>query len=426
MKEPLSYSIYEELSFRGKSKPKWCLAHSYDGGIGYQVFTTQPRGVYNYWYKSRTNELEMAEYLCVSTFKKCKGGRTRENVEYVTCLFVDLDGPTTTEAILKKIVDIGLSYCTIVRTSPGRFQLKWMLRVPVLADVKNELAMWKKVQSLLHEYFKELGSDGCVIHDIVRLLRNPLAEGRKNKKYADEPEVQLLTDTSPTSMRNIYDCFARAGLVKTNRRDKRNWVNRHERVWQVIDYLKRNPVSEMHQSTLADEIGIPVRTLKRILQWMREKNMIHTEVVGTGKHRKTRLVSLMNSNGFRHSKVKVHKDNILDVVNNPNINNNTKEESTEFKEENSRCRDVIKQFLNSFYPLNRNIRLFTAVCTLREIYDDLTVDDALSELNIGIRMYEARDFNRAEILKTIKSALCPKYSGFRFSTQYLEAGGYTV
>jgi hypothetical protein len=149
--------------------------------------------------------------------------------------------------------------------------------------------------------------------------------------------------------------------------------------------------------------------------------MLEIETVSVEKTRYTRFRLLIGTNGFRS---KVHKEKeFLNTTPARRIPLTTPEEH-----ETSLfwCREVISQFNRVRCPKNRNIRTFTAAVAMREVRKGITVEEVLWELQNGICMYECDGFSSREIEKTITSALKPKYHGFRFPKEYLEAGGYIV
>jgi hypothetical protein len=106
-------------------------------------------------------------------------GRTKDNVAHVKRLYVDADkdGAQTVENILKsgKVPQP----TAVLESSPGKFQLIWNT-----IELTREIA-----EPLLRALAQEFHTDPAVA-DTARVLRIP---GFRNLKYADTPEVKLVT-----------------------------------------------------------------------------------------------------------------------------------------------------------------------------------------------------------------------------------------
>lgn len=415
--------LYPGQRFGRKYKPRYCFA----GTDMVAKVTMNPDRRWSYWDKSFKRIMYLEDYLCVSTLKKCNGGRKRENIAFTMCCYLDLDGlegGLPVQHIIWRCEQLGIPYPVTVQTSQVRFQLKWYLEGAVNADSTSQVRMWERVQSGLHEAFKDLGSDKCLIHDRTRLLRNEFALKSVNNKHGKPFGVNTIYwGDGLTSLKHIYYLLAKAGYIRKPRpkRDKSGWKSMQSRVMRIFAYFKKYPSIECTQQFLANVLGIPLRSLEKVLAWMDSRGILKSQLVGKGhsRHKIYRLITLQPTKIF-----KPHKERSKDFTREgePERCSGGVQDSPKGREQR-----VINQFNHtSFERGERNWALFIASIALGALsYWQITHQEALDRLSVGIRLNLSNDFGMEEIVKTIRSALRYR-DGFMFRTQTLLEAGYVV
>ena len=127
-------------------------------------------------------------------------GRTKENVVAVRTLFIDVDknGPDCKDKILSS-KDVPKP-SAIWESSPDKFQFAWSVEDMPKPDA----------EVLLKALSSEFGGDKAAA-EVARVLRVP---GFKNQKYADAPEVRLISITGKTYNRSEFNISVKADSPK--------------------------------------------------------------------------------------------------------------------------------------------------------------------------------------------------------------------
>lgn len=423
--------LYPGQKFKKGYEPRYCFAGRDKFYEFRHIITKSPRRCWSHGDNTHQQVMYTQEFLGVSTLRKCdyNMGRTRENVAFTMCCFLDLDTPKggmlTKEDIWRRCKVLDIKYPLMIETSPGRFHLKWYLEVAVNADSESQVNVWERVQSGLHRAFEGFDSDGILIHDRTRLLRNEFSLKAVNTKHGEPFEVNTVDRGDGwNSLSVLYLKLAKAGYTHKPKpkRDKSGWRPMQVRVMEVLTVMKKHPLLEGTQSDIASMLGIPLRSLEKVLAWMDEKGILGSRVIGKGKnrHKSYRLKTVPPTNIFKPHKVKI-KDSLTWGAEPEEHSEREGGDST------GRLERVIHQYNNtSFDSGHRNFALFIASIALRAVtHGQITSQQAWDRLKTGIGLNIAHDFDVAEIRKTIASAL--RYSeGFRFSPRTLSLVGYEV
>lgn len=228
-----------------------------------------------------------ADWISVSTFKDRKAGRTSENISHVLCAFLDLDG-TNLNGIVNRCLLLGLCLPKIILTSDGHYHLKWYFHFPVPIEKKGFIL---KVQTALHEAFKDLGSDPQVYGDLTRFLRNENQENARNKKYPHKPKIEVLGSGSLVSLSYLYHVLKANQFITSENKPERKPEDKPEVRGKVVRFLKAHPRIEITFEDLAKELSCSSRQVKRICDTLRREGKLITQVLGKGRERKTRFIT---------------------------------------------------------------------------------------------------------------------------------------
>src|SRR5712664_3769867 len=123
-------------------------------------------------------------YVGMNPLKQDASTRTKDDIETIRHLYIDLDhgGSTALEAI--KNSDLVPQPNYVLNTSPGKFQMVW----------KVEGITLEEAEGLQHAMVTEFGGDPAAT-DSTRVLRLP---GFANKKYDEEFYVQARAESTET------------------------------------------------------------------------------------------------------------------------------------------------------------------------------------------------------------------------------------
>jgi len=123
-------------------------------------------------------------YIGMNPLKKDASTRTKEEIESVRHVYLDLDhgGPEALEAIENSSVVPKPNY--VLASSPGKFQIAWKVQGMSLDEAEG----------LLHALAREFGGDPAAT-DATRVLRLP---GFANKKYETDFYVQARRESTET------------------------------------------------------------------------------------------------------------------------------------------------------------------------------------------------------------------------------------
>lgn len=417
-------ALYPGQRFVRKYEPRFCFA----GTDKIPKVTMNPEHHWSYRDKSYKRIKYLEDYLCVSTLKKCSVGRKRENIAFTMCCYLDLDGlegGLPVQHIVWRCEELGIPFPVTIPTSPGRYHLKWYLKVAVNADSPSQVSMWERVQSGLHKTFEDFGSDGCVIHDRTRLLRNEFSLKSVNHKYGKPFEVNTAYwGDGFTSLKHLYYKLAKAGYIRKPRpkRNKSGWKSMQSRVMRILAYFKRYPSIECTQKFLANVLGIRLRSLEKVLAWMDSRGILKSQLAGKGRSRRKiyRLITLQPTKIFKPHKER-SKDSLTRGGEQERCGGGVQDSPKGMEER------VIDQYNHtSFGRGRRNWALFIASIALGALSNwQITPEQAMDRLGEGIRLNLSHDFIMEEIVKTIRSALRYR-DGFRFRNQTLLGAGYVV
>src|ERR1700685_1853418 len=123
-------------------------------------------------------------YVGMNPLKQDASTRTKDDIETIRHLYVDLDhdGSAALEGI--KNSDLVPQPNYVLNTSPGKFQVVW----------KAEGVTLEEAEALQHAMVREFGGDPAAT-DSTRVLRLP---GFANKKYAQDFYVQARLESTET------------------------------------------------------------------------------------------------------------------------------------------------------------------------------------------------------------------------------------
>jgi hypothetical protein len=123
-------------------------------------------------------------YIGMNPLKKDASTRTKEEIESVRHVYLDLDhgGPEALEAIENSSVVPKPNY--VLASSPGKFQIAWKVQGMSLDEAEG----------LLHALAREFGGDPAAT-DATRVLRLP---GFANKKYETDFYVRARRESTET------------------------------------------------------------------------------------------------------------------------------------------------------------------------------------------------------------------------------------
>lgn len=127
-----------------------------------------------------------------------RGGRTSNNISFLTCLYVDIDGVTVDEAE-QRLSKSDLPKPTLMVNSGGGVHYYWFFNRPAQAN-GSEYCFIKTWRRLATHFTKQLDGDlQCV--DIARLLRIP---GTINTKRGVKSEIVYFNDEVSYSIIDLH------------------------------------------------------------------------------------------------------------------------------------------------------------------------------------------------------------------------------
>ena len=198
-----------------------------DGDYGSaKLVRKEPRTNRDIYFKFRPRKskpTEMKSYRrdkthrSVVSYRTKTGGAKRENIAFMNCSFLELDG--STDGTLKTIDDV----LTLARnnnfleglqtsvTSPGNFHLIWDYNNPLPWKPKNE-SYWLSVQKRLIQLFKRAGFlvDKMASLNPCQNLRNPSQLNPYNFKR--RCKVEIHKSYSKTSLRRLYRALNKTSI----------------------------------------------------------------------------------------------------------------------------------------------------------------------------------------------------------------------
>jgi len=338
----------------------------------------------------------------VSVFKKCPDGRNKENVAYILCSSLDLDGINELKAIKKRLTELKLPKPTIIESSPGKFQLKWYFWSPIKPTGKT-LKWWQNIQKALAKAFADFGVDSKPLLDITRLLRNEFGVNIRNTKYKDLPIVVTHQHGELTDLKTLSNTLKVAGYI-----DK-GWI-RLTRSWErLLIFYRNNPLWKGKQEELAKLTGIPLRTLKLLLKRAYGRNLLDREKTGQGGPDRSTIYKFKPSFSSFSAPIirKVHR----------------KIRYKAFKHYSLSLTELINNFKTRIRKKGcRNLSTFIASVALNELTSgEIDLGEALKELRPGFESSSQgdNDYNYNQFCRTVASGLMPDRK-FMFSYSSLQ------
>lgn len=342
-----------------------------------------------------------AEYFGIGVVKNCRRGRTRDNIAYILCNSLDLDGINTLEGVRLRIEQLKLPKPTIIESSPGKFQLKWYLMTPIKPSGKAFKWM-QNIQKALAKAFADFGVDPKPLLDITRLLRNEFGVNIRNTKYKDLPIVVTHQFGEPTDLTTLSNALKAAGYLN------KGWIKLNRSWERLLTFYRKNPLWGGKQDELANLLGIPLRTLKFLLKRAYDRNLLDREKMGQGGPNRSTIYkfkpALSKYAGGVHKKIK--KDF--------------------FKHYQINLSELIKNFKTRIREKGcRNFATFVASVALNEkTGGEISLSTAIVELLPGFESsYQGdNDYNYTQFCKTVASGLLPGRK-FMFSNSSLQGCG---
>jgi len=198
----------------------------------------------------------------VALFGTKREGSTRENIAFMTCSFLELDGANdntlkTKEDVQALIKKNGLptpSY--VIETSPGHFHLIWNYSRPLPWNERNE-SYWISQQKRLIQLFERGGflvDKGASLNP-VQNLRNPSQLNPYNFKR--RCEVFIHKSYKKTSLRAIYRALNETSIPNPTPMKASTKLRR---------YLRANQTFTLTHQELAITLGIALSTAERIVK----------------------------------------------------------------------------------------------------------------------------------------------------------------
>lgn len=346
------------------------------------------------------NAEKKADWLCVSTFKNSRLGRTKENISHILCCFLDLDGPYTAELdgekIILQLTDdlirrrcnlLGLPMPLIIETSPGRFHVKFYFKSPVPVSKKEYV---KAVQKLLHRAFKDMGADPLVTEDLTRFLRNENQENSVNKKYPNKPAVVIREKGQYCTLSELYQILKRHGYTQykaqgSKKPRRARQIPFHISQYRIIAFLRANNGIITTYKELFEACNVSESTGYLLLKGLK---IITTETVRVGRTWKTRFTLRVDT---------LTKENLTPTLN--------------FIERKKRFLDVVRRVSRVGFPGDwRNKGVFMVALGLKVC--GFSDPDTLRMLGSGFSLSNftgVHKFSAREFKKTVESALSDKY-----------------
>lgn len=224
------------------------------------------------------------ESLCVSRFR---GNRRDENEIYdTTTLWADIDCNGDMERILGACDMIGLprEWLTIITTSnDDRLHVLIPLKSGFRTDQKSFLVV---LQKQLDEF---LGACGCVTDqgvtcDRLRMLSNPEAVNARNYKYPNSPAKKVIQiGSGEATGSELYKIFKSCGWGKQPKKTKKKKIPISQSIRITQQYIDKKGQIECTCKELAEQLGIPARTMEVILPILRKHSLIEIRRVGNNK-----------------------------------------------------------------------------------------------------------------------------------------------
>lgn len=364
-------------------------------------YATRSGKVWDYGKLEFFNPFEECEYLCVSVVKNCNNGRKTQNIAYILCNSLDIDGINTLEAITKRLKELRLPKPTIIESSPGKFQLKWYLMTPIKPSGKA-YKWWSNIQKALAKAFEDFKVDPKPLLDITRLLRNEFGVNIRNTKYKDLPLVVTHQLGELTDLETLSNALKAAGyLVK-------DWI-KISRSWErLLTFYRKNPLWQGRQTELSNLLGMPLRTLKFLLKRAYDRNLLDREKTGQGGPERSTIYKFKPA----HSKYSYE------------VHRRIKEKA--FKHHTLSLSELVNNFKTRIREKGcRNFATFVASVALNEkTCGKISLASAIETLRPGFELSNQgdNDYNYQQFCRTVASGLLPDRN-FLFSNSSLQGCG---
>lgn len=362
-------------------------------------------GLYwDYHEQKHINVFKKAEYICVGILKKSRKGRRAYNIEYIWICSLDLDGKNTLEAVLKRLRKLNLPRCTIIKTSPGKFQLKWYLKTPV-EPRGRPFKLWQCIQKSLGRAFKPFGVDLKPLLGITRLLRNEFAVNPLNTKYEPPHKVIVHQWGEMTDLDTLAEALSAAGWFY------RGWKSLSESKEKLFRFFRKNPLWHGTQKRMSEITGIALRTLKLLLK----------SISGLLARKFTEQGGPNRAVAYRFKPVVIRDPKPL-LIHKGHENISSKDLL--------HCFSLIPAVIEAFKSRKREkgVRIsasFAATIALNVLAGGkITLNEACEQLRPGFERSTTgdNDFNYRQFCATVASGLRPDRK-FRFSIKNLRAWG---
>ena len=239
-----------------------------DGYSGSILVRNEPRTTADSYFIVRTFKAEVRSYRrnyshkSVALYRTKTGGAKRENIAFMNCSFLELDGATdntikSLEDVLTLISKNNLpteSY--VIPTSPGNFHVIWDYNNPLPWTNKSE-SYWIAQQKRLIQLFKRDGFNvdkGASLNP-TQNLRNPSQLNPYNFKR--RCKVHIYKSYRKTSLRTIYRALNATNIPNPKRLPASVKLRR---------FLRANQTFTLTHKELAITLGIALSTAERIVK----------------------------------------------------------------------------------------------------------------------------------------------------------------
>lgn len=340
------------------------------------------------------------EYICRSSFRG--GRRIEENVFEVNIIPLDSDVPGPIEGLVAACDSGGFTpdiLSTSSHAAGDKGQMHFNLAIPAGRDAWDLLDL---VELALYRYFESKGIvlDRSIALDKTRLIRNPYGKGLKNLKYTHEPEVKLVRRGKPQFLGDLYRILQRAGFIEQPKKPRKTSGFGSKcfpaQLEKVKNYFRSEGRIECTQRELAEEIGIPYRTLQHILARLVKDGELAVEWCGNnkaGNRRRCLFIPSISDTPLKEKRTKTTGGGALC----PSL----------------KCAgfSVLECFRGkSIEEGQRNAFTFLASLEYRHTKNSRITPEELYAFLRNSYNYEDLDtFSQDEMLKTIKSALYDRY-----------------
>jgi len=232
-----------------------------------KLVRNNPRKTSDTYFKFRPRKAKPTEmrsyrrnysHKSVASYRTKTGGAKRENIAFMNCSFLELDG--STDGTIKSLEDVLalagnnnlLEGLQISVTSPGNFHILWDYNDPLPWTTKNE-SYWISQQKRKIELFQKAGFNVDVGASMnpAQNLRNPSQLNAYN--YKRNCKVHIYKSYTKTSLRRLYRALNKTSIANPKRLPASTKLRR---------YSRANRAFTATHKELAENLGMSLRTIK--------------------------------------------------------------------------------------------------------------------------------------------------------------------